>query len=114
MNKAKAIRNHQSNYPDPISFKSGDTLDIGELDTEYDGWVRVTDPRGKEGWAPLSLINITAENSSGFATGDYSAKELDINREDRVLVHYEHCQWSWVEHAEKGMGWVPSDCLIEE
>ncbi|MEX2495708.1 MAG: hypothetical protein WD448_06450 [Woeseia sp.] len=50
------VRQHQSNYPNPVCFEVGDVLFVGERDTEYVGWVKVTDPKGFVGWAPLEYI----------------------------------------------------------
>ena len=111
MIRASVIKAHGSNYSDPISFKAGDVLEVGELDVEYEGWVRVTDPRGKEGWAPLAIIKKTVDRDVGIAVKDYSAKELTVDPGEELLIQYEHCQWCWVEHPIKGFGWVPKSCL---
>lgn len=62
------IKAHKSGYPDPICFNAGDTLIVGELDTEYEGWVRVTDSSGREGWAPLAIVERTGGHDVGVAS----------------------------------------------
>lgn len=108
---AIATRDHKSNYPNPVSFEPGDRLDVGAEDTEFPGWVRIIDPVGNEGWAPLEYIQLSEHHTTAVALKAYSAKELDVEPGDRLTVNYEHCQWCWVEHADKGAGWVPQDCL---
>jgi SH3-like domain-containing protein len=105
------IRQHKSNYPNPISFEVGDKLSVGMRDTEYLGWVSVTDQKGTVGWAPLEYIEISKSGSSGLALKSYSAKELNVEPGEQLSVKYEHCQWCWVEHKTKGTGWVPRECL---
>lgn len=105
------VREHRSNYPNPVSFEAGDRLLVGEKDTEYLGWVKITDRKGRVGWAPLEYIELSENGASGAAVRFYSAKELDVDPGERLTVKYEHCQWCWVEHKIKGGGWVPRECL---
>lgn len=111
MPEVVVVREHKSNYPNPVSFEAGDSLLVGERDTEYDGWVKITDKKGNVGWAPLEYIELTGIGATGVAVELYSAKELDVDPGERLIVKYEHCQWCWVEHKSKGAGWVPSECL---
>ncbi|WP_180237110.1 SH3 domain-containing protein [Lacimicrobium alkaliphilum] len=111
MFEAVVVRKHKSNYPNPVSFVAGDALLVGERDSEYLGWVRVTDKRGDVGWAPLKYIELNGDGTGGVAIKFYSAKELDVEPGERLTVKYEHCQWCWVEHETKGAGWVPIECL---
>lgn len=111
MTDAVVVSAHRSNYPNPVSFDVGDRLEVGEKDTEYVGWVTVTDPNGCAGWAPIEYIELAESVDSGVALKRYSAKELDVEPGERLNVKFEHCQWCWVEHETKGAGWVPSECL---
>lgn len=54
MTKAIATRSHRSNYPNPVVFKKGDLLVLGEPDIENEGWRRVRTASGNEGWAPVA------------------------------------------------------------
>ncbi len=108
---AVVTQEHKSNYPNPVVFEPGDQLELGAEDTEFPGWVRISDSVGNEGWAPLEYIKLSENHSTGVALKAYSAKELDVEPGDRLIVKHEHCQWCWVEHAENGAGWVPEECL---
>lgn len=110
-NNVVVVRQHTSNYPNPVAFECGDKLVVGEQDPHYPGWVRITDQSGNIGWAPLEYIQLTENGASGIALKHYSAKELNVNLGDSVAVEYEYCQWCWVEHTIKGSGWVPKECL---
>lgn len=109
---AIVIREHKSNYPNPVAFTLGDQLNVGEEDTEFPGWVRIADKVGNEGWAPIEYIQLSDLRTTGIALKPYSAKELNVEPGDRLIVKQEHCQWCWVEHATKGSGWVPDNCLM--
>jgi SH3-like domain-containing protein len=111
MHNAVVVQQHKSNYPDPVSFATGDKLLIGKQDTEYPGWVRVTDKKGTVGWAPLAYIALNEDGHNGVALVSYSATELDVEPGEHVIVEFEHCQWCWVTHKSKGAGWVPKENL---
>lgn len=111
MTEMVVVREHKSNYPNPVCFDAGDRLLVGEQDTEYPGWVRITDQQGLVGWAPLDYIELAEDGASGVALKFYSARELDVEPGERLTFKYEHCQWCWVEHDTKGAGWVPRECL---
>jgi hypothetical protein len=105
------VRQHKSNYSNPVTFRPGDQLLVGEKDSEYLGWVRITDLKGNIGWAPIEYIQQKEGSSTAVAVKSYTAKELDVEPGERLSVKYEHCQWCWVEHRTKGAGWVPTACL---
>ena len=50
---------HQSNYPNPISFQSGETVTLGRTDSEFPGWIRARLANGNEGWAPEELFGLS-------------------------------------------------------
>lgn len=111
MTKAIAIRNHRSNYPNPIVFKKGDPLVLGELDAEYEGWRRVITLSGNEGWAPVAYIEALDGGPSGLAIKDYCAVELHINAGEYLEVRSEHAGWCWVESGRGEAGWVPKESI---
>ncbi len=101
-----AVANHVSLYPDPIRFSQGDPLQIGNRVSEYPGWIWVTTASGKKGWAPESYIRKSSD-SAGFASHDYTAKELNTLEGDRLVKHGELNDWLWVENEYGESGWVP-------
>lgn len=111
MSEVIVVRGHKSDYPNPVSFEVGDRLLVGEQDTEYAGWVSITDPQGLVGWAPLDYIELADDGANGIALKSYSARELDVEPGERLTFRYEHRQWCWVEHKTRGAGWVPRECL---
>ena len=77
---------HKSNYPDPISFVTGDELVLGDADDEYIGWIKVTTHEKNVGWAPIEYIELHTDNRLGTAICDYSAVELNTIEEEGLLV----------------------------
>jgi hypothetical protein len=101
-----AVTGHASSYPEPISFTAGDRLILGRRDTEYPGWIWVTVPGGREGWAPQAYIRLQSR-TEGIAACAYTARELDTTAGQRLIVHKELNGWLWVENDEGECGWVP-------
>ena len=101
-----AVVSHTSTYPEPISFEPGDPLLVGERDTEYPGWIWVTIPSGRSGWAPQAYLRMTSRTGA-FATERYTARELDTTVGQALLVHGELNEWLWVENKDGEFGWVP-------
>ncbi len=99
-------KGHVSNYPNPISFDEGESLLIGELDTEFPNWIRVQTIDGNEGWAPTQYIDL----ESSTAIQDYSAYELNVNIGDCVNVLFELNEWSMIESTIGKQGWIPNNC----
>jgi len=108
---AVVTRAHKSNYPHPIEFRKNDELQIGESDTEYEGWVRVTTRDGNRGWAPVQYIDIGEGCSTGRANHAYCAVELDVQPGEQVKILNELNSWYWVENSRGCSGWVPVLCV---
>lgn len=103
------VEPHHSQYPNPISFSSGDRLVISRQSEEFPGWVWVTVPSGNEGWAPESLIR--TEEGAAVALEAYTARELDTTVGERVRGSREIADWIWVEKDPGAAGWVPKRTL---
>ncbi|SBV95747.1 Variant SH3 domain-containing protein (fragment) [uncultured delta proteobacterium] len=75
------IKTHRSEYPDPLSFRKGTLLTIGE---KYDGpeawedWYFCAAPGHAGGWVPRRVIEPLGDGT-GRALEDYSARELDVD-----------------------------------
>lgn len=108
MNKLKAVKEHRSAYPNPITFKRGDKITIGQKDREYKGWICVITEDGNSGWAPEQYI-LSDDNGNTTAKYDYSAREIDVEIGDEFIVQYELNEWCWVKDKECGFGWIPKD-----
>lgn len=106
VNQYESLLPSHTNYPNPISFDVGESLSIGELDTEFPNWVRVRTVDGNEGWAPTQYIDF----ESSTATQYYSAYELNVNIGDCVNVLFELNEWFMVECSTGKPGWIPKNC----
>jgi len=102
------VSRHRSGYPDPVRLRPGDPVTLGRRDQEYPGWIWVTDPSGRQGWAPESLLRIGAAER-GTATTEYTARELNVEAGDRVTGETELAGWLWVRNEQGNAGWVPRE-----
>jgi Variant SH3 domain len=104
----RIISPHQSHYPDPIRFETGDRLKLGRRDDRYPGWVWVIVPSGNEGWAPESLIQIDSPDE-GTALANYNARELDTTIGELVTSTRELHGWLWAQNEHGQAGWIPKE-----
>ena len=84
--KLIVVEEHKSNYPNPISFKKGESLIIGKKDTEFEDWIWVTTKDENQGWAPMQYLQIE-EGNKAVAKQDYTATELDTCLRDELFLH---------------------------
>ena len=110
------VGEHRSEYPEPISFARGALLSIGE---KYEGpeawndWYFCEVPGRPGGWVPGQIIERTGAGR-GRALEDYTAKELDVDRGDRLTGCRTMNGWVWCSRAADGeSGWVPVEVLQE-
>jgi len=106
-----AIKEHKSNYPNPLEFRLHDQLEVGSEDVEHPGWIWVWTPDGNEGWAPKEYIEFIEGFKRGTAKSDYCARELDVKVGDRLQIENTLCGWHYVTNAQRENGWVPQDCV---
>ncbi|MEK3745142.1 SH3 domain-containing protein [Brevibacillus sp. FSL K6-0770] len=105
----KVMIQHRINYPTPIELTQGQTVILGRVDDDPDGWRNwrycYTLDHSMEGWVPEQIIQ--AKDKDGIITENYSAKELDVNEGDTVELLQELNGWGWCMSTNREYGWVP-------
>src|SRR5437868_2260 len=81
--KCRVIADYQALYPDPLSVRAGETVNISEKVDYWNGnpdwmWIWCTDARGKSSWVPKDVIDFHAKGTTGIARYDYAATELTV------------------------------------
>lgn len=102
---ARVIERYRTQYTDPIGFRAGEELALGRRDDQFVGWIWAKAPSGKSGWVPIEALAI--EGARGRALCDYTARELDVDVDERVTIESELAGWAWVRSERGGEGWVP-------
>ncbi|OTG85879.1 hypothetical protein B9T31_09820 [Acinetobacter sp. ANC 4558] len=112
-----AIRQHRSEFPNPITFQKGTYLNIGEKylgENNWDHWFFCTVEGQSGGWVPEQIIDRVDENS-GYALENYTAKELEVNAGDELKVDQSLNGWMWCTRIQDGeSGWVPENLLVQK
>ncbi len=104
--KARVIQEWQVLYPDPIVLKAGEEVKLGQLDTEWPGWVWCVSEAGKGGWVPEKIIE--SHDERGRALADYTAAELAVGVGEELTLHNEESGWYWATNEAGQSGWVPA------
>ncbi len=105
------IKEHKSNYPNPVEFNSKDLLEVGAKDMEYAGWIWVVTRDGNQGWAPIEYIELLDKANQGIAKFDYCARELDVTVGEQIKIENTLCGWHYATNSRSQSGWVPQDCV---
>jgi hypothetical protein len=98
---------HQNPFPDPLVFRTGDTLKISDRYSEWRGWVWCTNDAGKSGWVPEAYLEQTGD--TGVARRDYDATELSAAVGEELTVYHEESGWLWCSNQNGQNGWIPAD-----
>lgn len=108
------IRQHRSEYPDPLIFSKGASLAIGEKYEGPEGWENwyfcsTVDHAG--GWVPGQIID-RIDESRGTAREDFCTRELDVDPGDVLWGHRDLNGWRWCSReSDAKTGWVPLENL---
>ncbi len=109
------IRDHTSEYPEPITFAKGAPLTVGEKyegPESWDDWLFCETPGQKGGWVPAQIIEIV--NDKTRAREDYTARELNVREGDLLIGSRALNGWIWCSGIDSlEHGWVPLENLRE-
>ena len=109
MKIVRVAKPHTSNFPNPISFKKGEDLQVGKEDELYPGWIWTITSDGNRGWAPIRILKIV--HSHARAVEDYTARELNTRHGEELQLLREMNRWYWVCNSAGDTGWVPKSTV---
>ena len=106
-------KEHKSNYPNPLILHKGDKVLLGKEYSNNPNWKNWVwcQKIGSEntGWVPKQIIQIT--NDTGIVLEDYSANELNVQKNEKVTALRELNGWIWCLNSHGKKGWVPKENL---
>ena len=105
----RVARDYTPQYPDPITVRAGDRVQVGRDDPEWPGWRWCTGPDGRAGWVPEQLIQ--SDGVAAIMLRDYTARELRVQAGMEVGVGESMNGWVWATDAEGHPGWIPESYL---
>jgi hypothetical protein len=104
-NIVRMARDYAAAHATTISVHPGDHLQTGRHDTEWDGWIQCTDPRGVKGWVPESYLQI--EGDTATVLRPYCGTELSVSAGEELTVLERESGWLWCSDRFGLKGWVP-------
>ncbi len=105
--RVRVTEPHVTSDPNPVRFRTGDTLGTGHRDRVWTEYVWATDSAGRSGWVPSSYLEIDERRHVAVALRDYDATELTVGREEVLEVLDEVGGWLLCRTPTGISGWVP-------
>ena len=109
MQRRRTRSAHRAPAHAPIRVAAGDTVVLGQRDSEWPQYVWATLADGQGGWIPAQLFD--APQGRTTALGDYDTRELDVEAGEWLTLHHALDEWWWVEDPQGRTGWVPARIL---
>ncbi|WP_242109201.1 SH3 domain-containing protein [Luteimonas aquatica] len=109
MKRARVVLPHRAPDRPAIRVGAGDTVTLGERDSDWPQFVWTSLTSGLGGWVPAMLF----DREQGLATArqDYDTRELDADPGELLVLHDELADWWWAENAQGTRGWIPARVL---
>lgn len=107
------LKPHISEFPNPLSLEKGEALIIGEKyegSEGWDDWCFCKTAKHTGGWVPAQIIRHIDANK-GEALQTYTAKELNVNKDEEITGGIILNGWTWCCNSSGDEGWVPLDNL---
>ena len=76
--RVRVIESHVTSDPNPVRFRTGDTVGVGHHDQVWKAYVWGTDAAGRSGWVPDEYLEIDPRRPPG-----HGAARLRLDRADR-------------------------------
>jgi len=110
MDKARVIKQHESEFTQFLKLTKGDMVSCIEKPTPWEGWVYCPDFNGVDGWIPKSYLEFH-EGDQYVTLRDYNSFEMNVQVNDIVYILEETSGWAWVKNVLKKKGWIPLENL---
>lgn len=108
----RIAQDYSTQYPNPITVRVGDRVEVGRDDPEYPGWRWCTGPDGRAGWVPEDLLQL--DGTGAIMRRDYTARELDVRAGMDVVLGEAMHGWVWATATDGRSGWIPLRCLAQD
>ena len=96
-----------SAFPEPITLKIGDIVDILDKKSDWKGWVWCQTQNHTFGWVPESII--TRTGTKGKIKTNYDATELSVEVGDRLELIKKESDWLYCRASTGAIGWIPEN-----
>lgn len=110
MRRARVATAHRAPDREPIRCTAGDTMTLGERDTEWPEFIWAELEHGQGGWIPAALFAQAGDRA--VITQDYDTRELEADPGDELRLHNWLADWWWAENANGTCGWIPARAIV--
>lgn len=118
MNIWTCMHAHTTEYDNPIELTKGEVVKLGDRATEdnWKDWIWAENEKLQGGWIPIQIIeNFDDSKPQGIITEDYSARELNVSKGERVVKLKSLNGWSWVRKVNTDEeGWIPDETIEKQ
>ncbi|MFW9896286.1 MAG: SH3 domain-containing protein [Candidatus Thorarchaeota archaeon] len=99
------IKDYNSPYTKPLKLQKGERVQIGQKESEWQGWIWCKNTIGQERWVPGNYLDI--KGGVGIMLLDYEATELEVSIGEELIMEVEESGWGWMKNKQGRKGWVP-------
>jgi len=113
MKAHRIIKDYKTQYENPIVLNVGEKVSLGEEEKEekWKGWIWAESDLNK-GWVPIQILEISEDKKTGTILEFYSAKELNVEKDDLIEKIISLNGWTWSRHLRTGNeGWIPDEII---
>jgi hypothetical protein len=106
--KYRVILDYQPPYPDPIVFRKGEQVTVGREykdDPDWQNWRWCRGKSNNNAWVPTQYLTI--DGKSGIFKRDYNARELTIQKGEKLEIYQVINGFGMAEKSDGNQGWVP-------
>jgi hypothetical protein len=94
----------------PVCLKIGETVELGNEDKVWSGWVWAANAEGRGTYVPVTSLERTGE-AQAVVVEEFQAVDLSLKKGEEVTALREVCGWFWCRNAAGAEGWVPDYVL---
>ncbi len=104
----RVTKEYRSPYPDPIVFRKGEEVKIGQEfneDPDWENWVWCEGKNDQKAWTPKQYIDFNGVK--GTLNREYNAMELSVKTGEELTVYEIVNGFGMAEKPDGKRGWVP-------
>jgi hypothetical protein len=113
MKTYKIIKDYKTQYENLIVLNVGEKVSLGEEEKEekWKGWIWAESTTNK-GWVPMQILEISDDKKTGTVLEFYSAKELNVEKDDQIEKVKSLNGWTWSRNIKtENEGWIPDEII---
>jgi len=105
--KYLVVQQYISAFPNPITLKIGDIVEITDKKSDWKGWIWCQTKDHTFGWVPENII--TRTGTKGKIKANYDATELSAEIGDRLELIKKESKWIYCKTSSGELGWIPEN-----